>query len=109
MYALAAVVLALANIGTATAKVRRADTVTAGLTTVGVPDRWFVPLAALNYAGAAGLLIGIFWRPLGIAAAAGLVLYFLGAVAFHVPVKDWKGIPMPAALLALSVLTLSLA
>ncbi|GIM89766.1 DoxX family protein [Paractinoplanes toevensis] len=107
-YTVVAVVVALANAGTATAKIRRDERITAGLTGVGVPGSWFVPLALLNYAGAAGLLIGIGWRPLGIAAATGLVLYFLGALGAHVRVKDTKGMPMAALMLAGAVLALVL-
>ncbi|GIF26665.1 hypothetical protein BJ973_001112 [Actinoplanes tereljensis] len=107
-YTVVAVVLALANAGTATAKLRRDERITAGLTGVGVPGSWFVPLALLNYAGAVGLLAGIGWRPLGIAAAIGLVLYFLGALGFHLRVRDVKGLPVPTAMLAGSALALAL-
>jgi hypothetical protein len=107
-YTVVAVVLALGIAGSATAKLRRDERVTSGLTGAGVPQSWFVPLALLNLAGAAGLLIGIGWRPLGIAAATGLVLYFLGALAFHVRAKDPKGMPVPAALLVVSAVALVL-
>ncbi|MFC7740434.1 DoxX family protein [Nocardiopsis composta] len=63
------------------------------------------PLAALEFAGAAGLLIGLLYRPLGIAAGIGLVLYFIGAVAAHVRAKDLQGAPGPAVLLAASAAT----
>ena len=46
--------------------------------TVGVPERHFTVLAALELAGAAGILIGLWLPPLGIAAAAGLVLSSIG-------------------------------
>jgi DoxX-like family len=68
------------------------------LNTIQVPKSMYAPLAALKFAGALGLLIGIFWRPLGIAAASGLVLYFLGAVITHLRVKDTKGAGSPAVL-----------
>ncbi|WP_328528057.1 DoxX family protein [Nocardioides sp. NBC_00368] len=45
-------------------------------------------LALLEIAGAAGLIIGLFWWPLGVAAAIGTTLYFLGAVIAHVRVRD---------------------
>jgi len=107
-YTMVAVVLALLNIGTATAKIRGAEPAISGLITAGVPRSWFVPLALLNLAGAAGVLIGIGWRPLGIAAAAGLTLYFLGALVFHVRARDPKGLPMPTVFLVLSGLALAL-
>ncbi|GAA1642138.1 DoxX family protein [Actinoplanes couchii] len=108
-YAVAAVVFGLAVTGTALAKIRGVDRVVAGLTAAGVPQSWFVPLGLLNLAGALGLWIGIAWRPLGIAAATGLVLYFAGAVITHVRVRDTAGLPMPALLTALAAITLTLA
>lgn len=59
--------------------------------TVGVPLKFFPLLAACEFAGALGLLAGIWWPPLGIAAVSGLVLYFVGAVVSHVRVSDFKG------------------
>jgi hypothetical protein len=71
--------------------------------TVGVPMNWFPWLAACEFAGAIGLLIGIAWAPLGLAAAAGLILYFLGAIIAHVRVGDFKGTGTPAVPLLLAV------
>ncbi|HYO83088.1 MAG TPA: DoxX family protein [Bryobacteraceae bacterium] len=58
---------------------------------VGVPLQWFPFLAALEFAAAAGLLLGIKWAPLGIAAAAGMALYFVGAIVAHARANDVKG------------------
>lgn len=60
--------------------------------TVGVPLKFFPLLAACEFAGAVGLLAGLRWWPLGIAAGIGLVAYFVGAVVAHVRVSDFKGI-----------------
>ena len=108
-YVVVAVVYGLAVVATGTAKIRRVERVVAGLTGAGVPSSWFVPLGLLNLAGALGLWLGIAWRPLGIAAATGLVLYFAGAVIAHLRVKDVKGMPMPAMLSAFAAVTLLLA
>ncbi|WP_306213095.1 DoxX family protein [Actinoplanes sp. RD1] len=108
-YVVAAVVYGLLNVGTAVAKIRKLDRVTANLAGVGVPPSWFVPLGLLNLAGAVGLWIGIGWRPLGVAAATGLVLYFAGAVLSHVRVRDTKNLPMPVLLLLLGAGTLAIA
>ena len=51
---------------------------------VGVPLRFFPTLAALEIAGGIGLLIGIGFKPIGIAAAACLVVYFVVAIGSHV-------------------------
>jgi len=58
---------------------------------VGVPIRWFPILAGLEFAVAIGLLLGIRWGPLGVAAATGMALYFIGAIIAHVRVNDTRG------------------
>ena len=63
---------------------------------VGVPLEYFNFLAACELAGAFGLVVGIWWFPLGVAAGVGLVLYFVGAIVSHLRVGDFKGIG-PAA------------
>jgi hypothetical protein len=74
----------------------------ATLTELGVPLSMSPLLAALKFAGALGLLAGIYYRPLGIAAAIGVVLYFLGAVVAHLRAQDVKGILGPAVLALVS-------
>jgi hypothetical protein len=105
-YTVIAIVLGLGLAGSASAKIRKDERVTAGLTKADVPLAWFVPLAVLELAGTVGLVIGIWWRPLGIAAAIGVILYFIGALVFHVRAKDFKGTPAPALLLIAGVLAL---
>jgi len=55
---------------------------------VGVPLNLFPVLALLEIAGAVGLLAGIALRPLGVAAAACLVVYFVAAVTSHLRKRD---------------------
>lgn len=55
---------------------------------LGVPRSWMLPLGTLLAAGALGLLVGIAVPVLGVLAACGLVLYFLGALAAHLRVRD---------------------
>ncbi|MEV6368424.1 DoxX family protein [Micromonospora musae] len=59
-------------------------------------------LAFLELAGAAGLLVGLLWWPLGVAAGVGLVLYFAGAIGAHLRVRDRMILP-PALLLVVSL------
>ena len=47
-------------------------------------------------AAVVGLIAGLFWRPLGIAAATGVVLLMVGAVVFHRRVGDSIAPMMPA-------------
>ena len=53
-----------------------------------VPRSWMLPLGTLLAAGALGLLAGFVVPVLGVAAAAGLVLYFAGALGAHLRVHD---------------------
>ena len=76
--------------------------------TVGVPMKYFPLLAACEIAGAFGLVLGIWWPILGIAAAIGLVIYFLGAVVSHLRVGDVRGIGPAAMLLTMSAAALIL-
>ena len=80
---------------------------------VGVPLRFFPILALLEVAGAVGLLVGIWLKPLGVAAAIGLVVYFVGAVASHIRRRDFVaghiGPPVMMLAVATAALALSLA
>lgn len=67
--------------------------------TVGLPLKYFPLLAACEFAGALGLVVGIWWPLLGIAAGIGLVLYFAGAIVSHLRVGDIKGVG-PAVFMA---------
>jgi hypothetical protein len=77
---------------------------------VGVPEDKLDYLANLLLAGAAGLVLGLVWAPLGVAAAIGVVCYFLVAVAFHIRANDAKNLPTPLviALIAGAALVLRL-
>jgi uncharacterized membrane protein YphA (DoxX/SURF4 family) len=59
---------------------------------VGVPLKFFPSLAACEFAGALGVVLGIWWPVLGVAAGIGLVIYFVGAAVSHLRVGDVKGI-----------------
>jgi hypothetical protein len=80
---------------------------------VGVPLKYFSLLAACELAGALGLVLGIWWPSMGVAASIGLVLYFVGATVSHLRVGDVKGIgpasfmlAVAAGALAMRILTL---
>ena len=70
--------------------------------TIGVPLRYFPLLAACEFAGGLRLVLGIWWPPLGVAGAIGLVLYFVGAIVSHLRVGDVKGIRPAAFMLAVA-------
>ena len=69
---------------------------------VGIPMKYFPLLAVCEFAGAVGLLLGIWWPPLGVSAGIGLIIYFMGAVVSHLRVGDAKGSGPAVFLLALS-------
>jgi uncharacterized membrane protein len=73
-----------------------------------VGARRLAPLSgALLLAAAAGLVAGLFWAPIGIAAAGGLVAYFVIAAGFHVKARDSIGQTInplvPAAIAAVAL------
>ncbi|MFL1377964.1 MULTISPECIES: DoxX family protein [unclassified Nocardiopsis] len=55
---------------------------------LGVPHTWIPVLGSLLGAGALGLLVGAAVPAVGLAAAAGLVLYFAGALVTHLRAGD---------------------
>jgi hypothetical protein len=105
------VVLAFALTGSAYLKlVKDPKIIKSIVETVGVPEDRLWMLAVLELAGAGGLLIGLAWAPLGIAAAIGVILYFIGALIGHVRVRDTGAgsITPPAVLLLIAVAALLL-
>ena len=59
---------------------------------VGVPLHYFSFAAALQLAGALGLILGIRWPLVGIVAGLGLIVYFVTAMLAHIRAHDFKGI-----------------
>jgi DoxX-like family len=104
------VATALANAGMTIADVAQAPFVVGNAAAVRVPPTWLPVLAVLKGAGAVGLVVGLLWLPtVGIAAAAGLTLFFVGAIIAHARAGVWHNIAFPAAYLALATTTLVLA
>lgn len=87
---------------------------------VHVPRAWLPWLATLKLAGGAGLLVGLVGigsdnhaysvaaTTTAAAAGVGLVLYFVGAVAFHARARVFYNIWFPAGYLLLSLASLVL-
>jgi uncharacterized membrane protein YphA (DoxX/SURF4 family) len=74
---------------------------------IGVPMKYFPLLAACEFGGAVGLVLGIWWPILGVAAATGLILYFVCAAVSHLRVSDVKGIGPAAFMLMLAAAALA--
>jgi xanthine/uracil/vitamin C permease (AzgA family) len=75
---------------------------------VGVPRDKLDYLAYILLAGAAGLVLGLFWAPIGIAAGIGVVCYFVLAVVAHIRHHDERNLPTPLVIEALAVAALTL-
>lgn len=106
---LVSVLTAAISLWSAVAKLRRDPHVVHVVhEVVGVPLRAFPALAALEIAGAIGLSLGLALRGLGIAASAGLMLYFALAVLAHMQVGDPAGAMTPSVPLLCSAATLTL-
>ena len=68
----------------------------------GIPWRRYRLIGVAELAAGAGVLIGLWWHPLGMAAAAGIALLLLGAVITHRQAAD-SGKEMAPALLAFAI------
>jgi hypothetical protein len=69
------------------------------------PVQWRL-IGLLELAGVAGVLVGLAWPPIGVAAAIGLALLVLGAIVFHVRASDSVADMAPAVIgLGLAVAT----
>ncbi|WP_227979213.1 DoxX family protein [Nocardia spumae] len=104
-YITVTVVAAAVVLGTSVVDIVAPDWVRANMRGYGVPDRALAPLAAIKALGALGMLAGLAIPPIGIAAAVGLVLYFLGALVTILRARWYSHLPypMPCLLLALAV------
>ena len=96
-YIIATVVAAAANIYGAANGFIRPKWLLGNMSKLGVPESWLPILGVLKAAGALGLLVGIGVPQIGIAAASGLTLFFVGAVITHLRARDLSlgnGVPV---------------
>ena len=78
----------------------------------GIPWPRYRLIGVAELAAAAGILIGLWWHPLGLAAAAGMALLLLGAIVTHRKAADSAKEMAPALLaflLTLAYLAIALA
>jgi hypothetical protein len=108
-YVVITLTTAVVTAGIAVADLIPAGFVLANSAEVGVPHSWSPVLGAVKLAGAVGLIVGLLSLPaLGIAAAVGLVLFFVCAVVTHLRAHVHYNIAFPATFLYLSAATLAL-
>jgi hypothetical protein len=104
-YVVITVLAALANGYAASLNFAGAESVKVVADKVRVSRRWMIPFGILLVSGALGLLIGFAVPVLGMAAAIGLVLYFICALSAHLRVRD-SGIGGAVSFLVLTVAAL---
>jgi hypothetical protein len=105
IYVAITILAVLANGYAASLNFAGADSVKVVADKVRVSQRWMIPFGILLASGALGLLIGFAVPVLGMAAAIGLVLYFLCALSAHLRVRD-PGIGGAVGFLVLAVAAL---
>ena len=104
-YIVVTIFAAAANIFSATLDFIRYKPILINMAKVGVSESWITTLGVLKAAGALGLLIGIGVPAVGIAAAAGLVLFFIAAIITHLRGHDYSfGLAIVFLLLAIAAL-----
>ena len=98
-----------ANAWAAVADLTKAQFVVKTSHEVGVALKWLPVLAGLKGVAAAGLLLGLLGVPvIGIAAAAGLVVFFIGALTAHIRARVFYNIAFPGVYFALAAGSLAL-
>jgi hypothetical protein len=106
--AIVSVLLAALLVVSATIKLTRREPYVQGYLRVGVPEDRLNLLAVVLLAGAVGMLLGLGWAPIGLAAAGALVVYFAVAIAAHLRADDAASLPTPVAMEVIAVAALVL-
>ena len=104
-YIVIAALVSAVMLFSASALLTRQKQVLSQMDALRVPSGMLPLLATAESAGTLGLIAGIWYGPLGIAAAVGVVAYFIGAVATHLRVSDYKG-SIPAVVLVIAAAAL---
>ncbi|MEU6827194.1 DoxX family protein [Nocardia beijingensis] len=100
-----AALLALEMIAVGAPKVLAVQAMRERATHAGIPVSGYRVIGALEIVGAAGLLIGIGWHPIGRLAGVAIVLLMVGALITHVRAKDKLADMIPAIVTALLAVT----
>ena len=80
--------LAAVVLGSGASKLAGASVQRTAMESVRFPVERMWVLGALEVLGGIGLVVGLWWAPIGVAAGIGVALYFLGAVIAHLRVGD---------------------
>ncbi|MEJ1110870.1 MULTISPECIES: DoxX family protein [unclassified Kribbella] len=105
MFVVFSLLLTAASLGPAVGKLLGLPKIRHAAAHFGIPWSRYRLLAIPELAAAGGILAGLLWRPVGIAAGIGMALLLLGALAYHRRAHD----PHREALPALAALAVSAA
>jgi len=110
-YIIITAVAAAANIYAAANDFIRPKWLLGNMNELGVPESSLPILGTLKAAGAVGLLIGIGVPSIGVLAAAGLTLFFIGALITHIRAHDrslGNGVPVMFLVVVVAALVLAI-
>jgi DoxX-like family len=102
-YIVVTILTGVANAYAAIVDFRRPQWVIDNMTKWGGSHSWLFTLGVLKAAGALGLLVGIGVPLIGVAAATGLVLFFVGAIAVVIRAGWYSHLLWPSTYLLLAV------
>ena len=109
-YAVVSVLLAVMLAGSATADFVRYKKIGLLMAVMEVPESWMTSLGLIKAAGALGLLVGIGVPSVAVAAAVGIIAFFVGAVTIHLRAGDDSfALAVVFGLMAVATLVLRLA
>lgn len=100
-YVVVTALAAAVNIYAATNDFRRVEWLSASMNRLRIPQSWLLRLGILKISGALGLLVGFAVPWIGVAAATGLVLFFVAAIVFTVRARWYLHLPYPTTWLLL--------
>lgn len=107
-YIIVTILAVAANTYAAIVDFHRPQWVVDNITRWGGSHSWLFTLGVLKAAGALGLLVGIGVSQIGVAAAVGLILFFVGAIAVVIRAGWYSHLPWPATYLLLATGSLAL-
>jgi hypothetical protein len=111
VYIVITAIAAAANIYAAANDFIRPKWLLGNMEQLGVPESYLPLLGTLKAAGAVGLLIGISVPAIGVLAAAGLTLFFIGALITHMRAHDrslGNGVPVVFLAVVLAALVVGI-
>lgn len=101
-YLIVIALAAAANVYAGISDFTRPPWLLANIKRLEVKERWLPTLGILKLLGGLGLLAGIAVPQIGVAAAGGLVLYFVGAMVTVLRARWYANLPFPLTWFALA-------